>query len=120
MGSDKCSDISIINNVVSSLAPSIVDSAGFSVPGHQCGNYSTTLFRDNIAHSIKGYGAIIYRNMYVSTYRTCIEASRFVAYKCTMVGIVSNQETDSIVFSDMTLIDNGYSASANIGVEGEV
>jgi hypothetical protein len=97
-----------------------VDSAGFSVPGHPCGNYSTTIFRDNIAHSIKGYGAIIYRNMYNTIYRNCIEASRFVAYKCAQVGIVSNQETDNVVFSNMTLIDNGFSASANIGVEGEV
>jgi hypothetical protein len=52
-------------------------------------------------------------------YRDCIEASNFVAYKCTLVGIVSNQLTDNVVFSNMTLIDNGFGASANIGVEGD-
>ena len=36
-----------------------------------------------------------------------------------MVGIISNQLTDNVAFTNMTLIDNGYSASANIGVEGE-
>jgi hypothetical protein len=79
---DKCEDIVIINNIVSSLAPSNVDSAGFSVPGHECGNYKTVVFRDNIAHSIRGYGAVIYRNMHVPIFRDCIEASRFTAYKC--------------------------------------
>jgi hypothetical protein len=105
---------------VSSLASSTVDSAGFSVPGHQCGNYNTAVFRDNIAHSINGYGAIIYRNMHVSMYRNCIEASRFAAYKVVMVGIITNQLVDNVVFSDMTLIDNGFGASANVGVEGEL
>jgi len=104
---------------VSSLSPSEVDSAGFSAPGHECGNYNTAVFRDNIAHSINGYGAIIYRNQHVPKYRDCIEASRFVAYKVVMVGIISNQLVDNVVFSDMTLIDNGFSASANVGVEGE-
>jgi len=59
---DKCEDISIVNNIVSSLSPSNVDSAGYSAPAHECGNYNTAIFRDNIAHSIHGYGAIIYRN----------------------------------------------------------
>jgi hypothetical protein len=105
---------------VSSLSPSNVDSAGFSVPGHQCGNYNAAVFRDNIAHSINGYGAIIYRNQHVSMYRNCIEASRFAAYKVVMIGIISNQLVDNVVFSDMTLIDNGFGASANVGVEGEL
>lgn len=87
---DKCKDISIVNNIVSSLASSVVDSAGFSVPGHECGNYNTAVFRDNIAHSINGYGAIIYRDLHVPKFRNCIEASRFIAYKIVMVGIISN------------------------------
>jgi hypothetical protein len=37
-----------------------------------------------------------------------------------MVGIVSNQLTDNVAFTNMTLIDNGFSASANVGVEGEL
>jgi hypothetical protein len=53
-------------------------------------------------------------------YRDCIEASRFVAYKCAMIGIISNQMVDNVAFTDMTLIDNGYGASANVGVEGEL
>jgi hypothetical protein len=76
------------------------------------------VFRDNIAHSIDGYGAIIYRNDSSPYGKTCIEASRFVAYKCSFVAIVTNQDTDNVRFSNMTLIDNGWSMSGNVGLEG--
>jgi len=49
---------------------------------------------------------------------TCLEASKFIAYKNTMAGIVSNQATNNVIFSNMTLIDNGYSAIPMVGLEG--
>lgn len=36
------------------------------------------------------------------------------------MGIVSNQATDNVIFSNMILIDNGFSAIASIGQEGDV
>jgi hypothetical protein len=35
------------------------------------------------------------------------------------MGIVSNQGTDNIIFRDMILIDNHYSAVAMVGLEGD-
>jgi hypothetical protein len=87
---DVCSNIRVTNNIVSSMQSSIVDSAGYSAPHHECDDYTTIVFRDNIAHSIDGYGAIIYRNDTSPYGKTCIEASRFIAYKCSFVAIVSN------------------------------
>jgi hypothetical protein len=60
---DNCDKIKITNNIASSLAGSGVDSIGFSVPAHECGDYQTIVFRDNIAHSILGYGAVIYKSI---------------------------------------------------------
>lgn len=58
---DICDKLRIMNNIASSMAPSQLDSTGFSVPAHECGDHDTIVFRDNIAHSIYGYGGIIYR-----------------------------------------------------------
>jgi hypothetical protein len=115
---DFCKNISVVNNIVSSMESSVVDSTGYSFPHHECGDYSKPIFRDNIAHSINGYGAILYRDDASSLGTTCIEASRFIAYKCKFFGIISNQATNNVVFTNMTLIDNGHSASPNVGLEG--
>jgi len=96
-----------------------VDTVGFSVPGHECGDYTNIVFKDNVAHSISGNGATIYRDPSSPTQRQCLEASFFVAYKCNLVGIVSNQATDNLIFSNMVLIDNRFSAIPMVGAEGE-
>jgi hypothetical protein len=59
---DKCKAVRITNNVVSTIEFSGVDSFCYSVMGHQCGNYRDIVFKDNVAHSSAGYGAIIFRN----------------------------------------------------------
>lgn len=40
-----------------------------------------------------------------------MEASYFTAYKCQATGIVTNQDSANIIFSYMTLIDNGFGVS---------
>jgi hypothetical protein len=62
LNTDNCTDIKIINNVVSGVEAGGVDSTGYSVPAHECDDYKTIVFRNNIAHSIDGSGAIIFRN----------------------------------------------------------
>ena len=96
---DKCTDIIIINNVVASVEPAGIDTTGYTVMHHKCG-YSATqmVFRDNVAHSVHGYGAIIFRNESEPDERVCIEASYFTAYKCQLAGIVSNQATNNVMF----------------------
>ena len=116
---DRCVNVKIINNIVAGVEASTVDTTGYSVMGHECDNYNHLSFKDNIAHSIQGYGAIIFVNITELNQRTCLEASYFTAYKCVVAGIVSNQATDNIIFSNMILIDNGFSAVPMVGKEGD-
>ena len=87
---DKCFDVRVTNNVVASVEDTGVDTTGYSVMNHKCGDYQTVVFQNNIAHSVSGYGAIIFRNQSDDGSRTCLEASKFIAYKNRIAGIVSN------------------------------
>lgn len=59
--------------------------AGFVVPGHDCGDYTSLTFKNNVAHSINGasagIGALIFPNTDAS-HGGCYEGSYFTAYKC--------------------------------------
>lgn len=57
-----CSGIKIVNNIVSGVESSRVDTTAYSVMAHECGDYSTIVFKNNTAHSIDGHGAIIFKN----------------------------------------------------------
>jgi len=59
--------------------------AGFVAPGHKCANYETAEqnFKGNVAHSVSGHGARLFRNPSVSEHATCWEGSYFSAYKNT-------------------------------------
>jgi hypothetical protein len=39
-----------------------VDFAGFIAPAHNCGDYTDIVFKNNVGHSIAGYGAVIFMN----------------------------------------------------------
>jgi hypothetical protein len=49
---DRCTNIVITNNVVSSVQSSGVDTFGYSTMAHDCGDYVNVVFKDNVAHSI--------------------------------------------------------------------
>jgi hypothetical protein len=72
ISSDKCINLKIINNVVGAVENSGVDTTGYTVQHHQCGKPETNSFYDNIAHSIHGYGAIIFRNESLGDHAKCI------------------------------------------------
>lgn len=56
--------------------------AGFVVPGHDCGDSgSSRKFRDNVAHSIDGSGALIFPDVNGDSHALCYEGSHFAAYK---------------------------------------
>jgi len=59
---DVCFGLKIVNNVVGGVESGNVDTTGYSVYGHECGDYKTIVFKNNVAHSINGYGAIIFKN----------------------------------------------------------
>lgn len=60
---DTCARVVIKNNLVSGAESAGIDTTGYSVMAHTCGDYNTITFRDNVAHSIEGTGAIIFRDV---------------------------------------------------------
>jgi hypothetical protein len=56
-GNEPCYDITIQNNVVAGSY-----GVAFAAFAHECGDYDTIVFRDNLAHSIYGEGAMIFPN----------------------------------------------------------
>lgn len=83
---DVCSKITVVNNIVAGTYY-----AGFAgMLAHTCGESATqNVFRNNIAHSVEGNGAVIYPNVENFDDATCFEASYFTAYKCSEVGAVT-------------------------------
>lgn len=92
-----------MNNIVSG-----VSYAGYIAMGHECGASSTqTLFKNNIAHSVNGYGSVIFTNMQsMSQVSYCVQASYFTAYKCAQGGVIMYNATLAATLSNMILIDN--------------
>ena len=113
---DSCTDIKIINNVVSACV-----FTGYAVYAHNCKDYNTVVFRDNIAHSIRDTGGIIFGDPTKPSQKTCAEASRYAAYKCGLDGLVGFHTAAwaKLVFTDMTFIDNGYGGTAMVAMEGD-
>ena len=52
---DPCFGSSVTNSIAAGCV-----FGGFVAPGHDCGDTSSTKFKDNVAHSIDGSGAYIY------------------------------------------------------------
>lgn len=117
---DKCPNLTVADNVVAGINGTSVDSVGYVALAHQCGQQdSQTSFRNNVAHSILGYGATIFMYYYGGAPANCIAASHFAAYKCSVAGIVSTQPTRNLEFSNLVMIDNQNSACPVIGSDGD-
>lgn len=87
---------------------------------HNCGwQDNQTMFRDNIAHSIQGYGATIFTWNSDQTIRLCIAASHFTAYKCAIAGITGNMIATEVQYSNLVMIDNTASVAQILGVYGD-
>ncbi len=102
--------VMVTNNIVSA-----VHYAGYVAPGHDCDVYAQDHFKNNIAHSVKGAGAIIFPNPLSSSQKTCMEGSFFIAYKVTEEAVVSYFSTLNAKFSHMIMIDNGQGPTLMIG-----
>lgn len=80
--------------------------------GHDCDDYTSGTFKDNVAHSINdptggGYGAIIFPDPSRKGHEIhCHEASFFTAYKCMAQGATSLTKFVKIKYSSMTMMDN--------------
>lgn len=91
---------------------------GFGAFGTSCGVYDNT-FRNNVAHSIDGMGAMIYPNKLDSGQNACYEISYFTAYKVTESGVASYFSSSHIKASHLTLIDNGINLAVLIGTNAD-
>lgn len=111
---DKCFDSSVQNSIVAGVIY-----GGYIVPGHKCGDTSSILFKNNVAHSIDGSGAYIYPDPADSSQASCYESSGFSAYKCRDTPLTTFYSTKEVRMRDMTFVDNHLGVSLNIGREGE-
>jgi hypothetical protein len=115
---DYCKDLTIINNIAAGA-----NYSGYGVQGHSCkdgvDDNSDNSFRNNIAHSINGIGAIIYPAAAYDDHVNCFEGSHFIAYKNVEIGAFTYFESKEVRFSDMILIDNGWSISTMLGMFGD-
>jgi hypothetical protein len=84
--------------------------SGFVVPGHECGNYESSKFFGNVAHSIggpkMGTGITYYPDPNIASSKTCVEGSFNAAYKNYYQGVYHYSETTHIKITSHTLIDN--------------
>ena len=96
-----------------------VSYAGFITAGHECGESTKQeIFKDNIAHSINGWGAVYFASQQSLTQRSlCVEGSYFSAYKCSQGGVIIYNATLGAYFSNMILIDNHIGGTIMIGSE---
>ena len=83
-----CQNVMVSNNIVGGTF-----FYGFTAPGHICGNYSDSTFKNNVAHSVSGNGVYIYPDPARSSSSQCMEASFFSAYKCVFDGALTYEAT---------------------------
>ena len=105
---------SITNNIVAAAS-----FAGYVVYGHDCYKYKQKIFKNNIAHSIDGSGAVIFPDPGSQNQLQCMEGSFFTAYKNRYDGAVSSFATPSLKYTSMIFIDNGIGPSPIVGTEGD-
>jgi len=110
-----CYDVSVTNSISAGCIY-----AAYVVPGHDCDDSDDqTKFRNNVAHSVTGDGAIVFPDVTGSGHSKCYEGSHFAAYKCSMSGILSHFWSEEIRWNHITLIDNSLGVINMPGVKGE-
>jgi hypothetical protein len=111
----------VTNNIVAAATWT-----GFTAMGHECGDYSKKIFYNNIAHSIGGFGghgALIYPDPTDKTQNGggCMEGSHFIGYKLIKAGVYGglNPGPQTVIFSNMKMIDNQYGMGASLTGPGK-
>ena len=87
--------------------------AGFIAPGHACGDTAQVNFRNNVAHSVSGYGAYMYKNPADSSASRCFEVSHFTGYKVSEPCVMTFAQTLEHRANSLTCIDNEKGLSLN-------
>jgi len=93
--------------------------AGYVNMAQKCGDTSQDKFFNNVAHSIKGVlggnGVQFYADPFTDQDRTCYQASSFAAYKCWLQGAFSYDKGFTVIFKNMTMIDNALGLGTSMG-----
>jgi hypothetical protein len=109
-----CTDVTIQNNLAAGCKFS-----GFIAPGYDCDVTTSTHFKDNVAHSIEGTGALVYPDdVNGNNHNGCYEISHFKAYKTTLPCLGAHYATHEMRAHDITCIDAEKGISLQTGVEG--
>lgn len=90
-----------LESLPSSMTGNVVSAsfdAGFTFVPHQCG--STAVIHDNEAHGVR-IGAFV-----LSTVADCVAVSRFTAWKCSHVGILTVDQRANLEVSDSVVSDS--------------
>jgi len=115
-----CRNIKMTDNIVAG-----VPWTGYTARAHECGDYSSTTFKNNIGHSVKfgglgGHGALIYPDPNVKA--DCQEMSHFIGYKNHKTGAYGGYHAgpSKWMVTNMIGIDNvlGIGGGLSFGGEG--
>jgi hypothetical protein len=93
--------------------------AGFIAPGHDCGDTTSMVFKDNVSHSNKGTGANVYPNQFAASHSTCYEMSHFAAYKTQLPCLATHYSTSEMRARDITCIDSEKGINLQTGREAD-
>lgn len=94
--------------------------AGFIAPAHNCGVRDSPKFRNNVAHSVDGVGAYIYKDPIESSHKTCMEVSLFSGYKNRGSCMATFAHTLFLRVHSLTCIDNVQGVSLTTTISGSV
>ena len=90
--------------------------AGFMAPAHKCGDDDQKSFRNNIAHSVDGYGIYMYANPALSsTNSKCVELSHMTSYKVKETCVLAYPSTEELRAHHINCIDNEKGVSLITG-----
>lgn len=107
-----CTDVTVACSIVSGTV-----GAGFIAPGVTCTETGDRRFYQNVAHSIRGVGAIVFPDPNQVNSKVCYEVSEFAAYKNQEQGLATYFNSKKIEVYDSVFIDNALGISLQIGGE---
>ena len=88
--------------------------SGFVAPGYGCQETESRTFYNNVAHSVRGYGAYLYPSPVISSDK-CVMFSHFTAYKTELSCVVTFAKTLHLKGHNFNCIDNEKGLSLSTG-----
>lgn len=107
-----CTNVEVSCSIVSGTV-----GAGFIAPGVTCGDTGSRKFLDNVAHSVKGVGAIVFPDPSEINSKVCYSVFNFAGYKNQEQGLATYFNSKKIDVYDSVFIDNALGVSLQIGGE---